>query len=192
VTIEGNAAGLAVLTLSALAFQDGGNQTITVDIVNVAGVAVSKDTDGNTTIDDIVGAGDELFPCSEFVPPTPTPTATATPTPGPTPTATATPTSPPPGTATPTATATATPTPKPPDADGDGVPNATDQCPGTAAGALVNSVGCSAAQVAQLPGTGGDGPLSGRSLWTLLLTVISLATVAGLSTLVYRRGRSRI
>jgi hypothetical protein len=47
------------------------------------------------------------------------------------------------------------PTP-PSDADGDGVPDASDNCPGTAAGAGVDSKGCSAAQN-KPPDADGDG-----------------------------------
>jgi hypothetical protein len=102
-TIEGNAPGLAVLTLSNFAFQGATSGPIAIDTVNAAGVAVSKDVNGDTVISGVA----EVFDCGSFTPPTPTPTATATPTPPPPP-ATATPTP------TPSPTPTPTPTPPPP------------------------------------------------------------------------------
>jgi hypothetical protein len=42
--------------------------------------------------------------------------------------------------------------PAPPDEDGDGVANAADQCPGTAAGEVVDATGCSIPQLAPCAG----------------------------------------
>ena len=50
-----------------------------------------------------------------------------------------------------------------PDADGDGVADSIDQCPGTASGATVNSVGCASGQT---PGTGTGGTGGGGSTQT--------------------------
>lgn len=64
VTVEGNGAGLANLTLTGVAVQDTQNAVIPVDAVNGARIAVSKDLDGDGVIEAVGANGQETFVCA--------------------------------------------------------------------------------------------------------------------------------
>ncbi len=98
--VEGNAAGMANLVLTGAAFEDYKSEFITMDKINTARVAVSKDVNGDT----VIAGPDEVFTCATPASATPTPTPLPTPTPTPTPTA---------PTHTPAETPTPAPTPSP-------------------------------------------------------------------------------
>jgi hypothetical protein len=58
-TIEGNAAGIARLTMSDAGFLDTASQTFKIDKINHAKVAVSKDVNGDT----VISGPKEMFRC---------------------------------------------------------------------------------------------------------------------------------
>jgi hypothetical protein len=63
ITIEGNTAGLANLSLTAKTIRDGLNEGISIAAVNNARVAVSKDLDGDGELEIPGDLGQELFNC---------------------------------------------------------------------------------------------------------------------------------
>jgi len=65
ITLEGNAPGLADLTLTDIHIQDQTNTAVPVDVVIDAKLAVSKDVNGSTVIGDVPG---ESFTCGTATP----------------------------------------------------------------------------------------------------------------------------
>ena len=63
VTVEGNGAGLANLTLTGVVVNDAQNSSIPVDLMNGAKIAVSKDLDGDGVIEAIGDLGQESYSC---------------------------------------------------------------------------------------------------------------------------------
>jgi hypothetical protein len=63
VTVEGNGAGLANLTLTGVVVNDAQNSSIPVDLINGAKIAVSKDLDGDGVIEAAGAQGQEAFSC---------------------------------------------------------------------------------------------------------------------------------
>jgi len=63
VTVEGNAAGLANLTLTGVQVTDAQNAVIPVNAINGAMIAVSKDLDGDGVIESLGANGQESFSC---------------------------------------------------------------------------------------------------------------------------------
>jgi hypothetical protein len=64
-TLAGDAAGTATFTLTNVKIQDGLNETVPVTTVNSARLAVSKDLDGDGTLELMGDLGAELFTCED-------------------------------------------------------------------------------------------------------------------------------
>jgi hypothetical protein len=62
-TVEGNGAGLANLTLTGVQVTDTQNNAIQIDLINSAKIAVSKDLDGDGVIEVMGALGQESFSC---------------------------------------------------------------------------------------------------------------------------------
>jgi hypothetical protein len=63
VTVEGNGAGLANLTLTGVQVTDTQNAVIPLDAINGAKIAVSKDLNGDGVIEAVGAQGQESFSC---------------------------------------------------------------------------------------------------------------------------------